>query len=139
MYKYKYFDILYDFTKLHQQIRYFFNLFRFDFAGLAQAIQPSTPTDTSPPYHPSDWMLGPTASYSSNTKTHLPPYASTSSQVNHPTFFSSSHAYWAGHPQTHPAHHPHPHHPGSMYSSLQTSVIGAPSGQLASHLSSCYG
>ncbi|KAK7505732.1 hypothetical protein BaRGS_00003003 [Batillaria attramentaria] len=109
---------------------------KFDFAGLAQAIQPSSPAEASPPYRPPDWMLGPNP-YSAPTKSHLPHYANPASQMN-PALLGPSHAYWAGHAQHHVHHPAHHNHPGTVYSALHASGISAPPGQLAPHLSSCY-
>ncbi|PVD20625.1 hypothetical protein C0Q70_18783 [Pomacea canaliculata] len=121
-------------TKVHGK-RY---AYRFDFAGLAQAIQPAPPADASPPYRPPDWMLGAASTYGAPPKPHLPPYATSAPQMN-PGLLGPGHAYWAGH--QHPAHHHHHHHhhhPGAMYPGLQAPGISGPSAPLTSHLSSCY-
>nr|KAG5712956.1 hypothetical protein BaRGS_021750 [Batillaria attramentaria] len=137
-----------NYDKLSRALRYYYDknimtkvhgkryAYRFDFAGLAQAIQPSSPAEASPPYRPPDWMLGPNP-YSAPTKSHLPHYANPASQMN-PALLGPSHAYWAGHAQHHVHHPAHHNHPGTVYSALHASGISAPPGQLAPHLSSCY-
>ncbi|KAK7114091.1 hypothetical protein V1264_000212 [Littorina saxatilis] len=134
-----------NYDKLSRALRYYYDknimtkvhgkryAYRFDFAGLAQAIQPTSPADTPPSYRPPDWMLGSPAHYGATPKPPLPPYAPPHPQMN-PALLGPSHAYWAGHPQSHPHHN----HPGSMYPAFHASGIGAPSTPLAPHLSSCY-
>ncbi|XP_025076200.1 transcriptional regulator Erg-like isoform X2 [Pomacea canaliculata] len=139
-----------NYDKLSRALRYYYDknimtkvhgkryAYRFDFAGLAQAIQPAPPADASPPYRPPDWMLGAASTYGAPPKPHLPPYATSAPQMN-PGLLGPGHAYWAGH--QHPAHHHHHHHhhhPGAMYPGLQAPGISGPSAPLTSHLSSCY-
>ncbi|KAL8584565.1 hypothetical protein ACOMHN_016884 [Nucella lapillus] len=140
-----------NYDKLSRALRYYYDknimtkvhgkryAYRFDFAGLAQAIQPSSPADTPSSYRTPDWMLGTSTHYPSPTKPPLTPYPPPPASQMNSAFLGSSHPYWSSPPQpaAHTSHHHH--HPGAMYPAFHPATgIATPSAQLAPHLSSCY-
>lgn len=121
-----------NYDKLSRALRYYYDknimtkvhgkryAYKFDFAGLAQAMQPSSTDPTSYRYQQDLFLTGYTSSKMNFINAHagVPPSAASG-------LFAAPGSYWST-----------PN--GNLYPNIQNHMVSNPAGHVPSHIGSCY-